>query len=208
MLGKFFNQSKIALPKVALCTALIVGLTACGGSSGGGGISTVFLPDGTSLPAPEFNPVVPTQADLQGSFTSGCVFDPLSGSSEGSFTETITVEGNTLVGTLLSFTDNDCTVPALPAEFVTEESFVLPGGSVTTSLGEAAFIDVTLESLTEDGELTSEFLALTEPDVTFTIFLITTDGLWFSGETFGINDGSSPALRPATLDTDFAFTRL
>ena len=205
-MGKFFNQSKIALPKVTLFAVLIVGLTACGGGSGG--IDTVFLPDGTSVPAPEFNSVAPLQSDLQGSFTSGCVFDPLPGSAQGSFTETVAIEGNTLIGTLLSFSDDNCSVPALPAEFITEESLVLPGGSVTTSFGEAAFIDVTLESFTIDGELAPEFLALTEPDVTFTIFLITNDGLWFTGETFGINDGSSPERRPTTLDFGFALTRL
>ena len=72
---------------------------------------------------------------------------------------------------------------------------------MATSEGEADFVDLTFESGTIDGAPAPASLVEAE---TFDIVVLSTDGSrLFSGDTDGELDGSSPALRPNTLDPDF-----
>ena len=107
-----------------------------------------------------------------------------------------------------SYTDSGCTTAANPAEFVASYKLVFPGGTTTTSLGDATHVNVTLESARVDGQAVSdtfsELLGLGETQ--YDLLLIENNRL-YAGDTDGELDGTSEASRPDTLDTRVVYSR-
>ena len=178
--------------RVVLAAAICCGLTACGSDSD----STIdsFLADDGLTAAPQ-------ATGFDGTWESNCAQElPFAGSE---FQQaTLVADGNTYTTTIRSFLDSDCSVASEPAVTTTEFSSQLPGGSVTTSLGEASFIDNTLTGLDIDG-----FDAFTLSQQTgvnpvqYNIFLVGSDGRLYFGEP-----GFELDERPTELKTDVFFT--
>ena len=135
------------------------------------------------------------QEMLQGNWTTGCFLSAGAGNSQSSEI-TFSVEGNSSVFEERSYTDLNCTVPAVSpvtgddlVERI-EDTLVFPGGTVATSLGVAPFIDFINASSSR-----------------FSIFTINqevqNDRLFFGA---GISD--TPENRPLTLDEFFYYERV
>ena len=139
---------------------------------------------------------------FDGTWESNCAQElPFAGSE---FQQaTLVAEGNTSTSTIRSFLDSDCSVPSNPAVAISEFSSQFPGGSVTTPLGEASFIDDRLVGFVIDGFDAFELGQQTGVDpVQYNIFLVGTDGRLYFGEPgFTLED------RPTELKTDVFFTR-
>ena len=155
----------------------------------------------TSAPAPDVDPVPQIAREIDGSWTTGC-FPFEGGGDSQSRVLTLVIEGDTSVFTAFSYSDLNCSVPATPIDGViaTEssntDSLEFPDQTVSTSLGEASFINFTTESFTNDG--------VTEPGsgTVFSIFIIDDDRLFF-----GAGASTTPENRPLTLDLFFFYTR-
>lgn len=155
----------------------------------------------TSAPAPDVDPVPQIAREMDGSWTTGC-FPFEGGGDSQSRVLTLVIEGDTSVFTAFSYSDLNCSVPATPIDGViaTEssntDSLEFPDQTVSTSLGEASFINFTTESFTNDG--------VTEPGsgTVFSIFIIDDDRLFF-----GAGASTTPENRPLTLDLFFFYTR-
>ena len=136
--------------------------------------------------------VHPAVVLLEGNWTTGCFQFSGESNSQSSFL-TLSIAGNTSVFEGRSFTDLDCTVPAVSPdtgdELVdrAEDTLEFPGETVPTSLGESPFINFTNGSFTR-----------------FSIFTITPDDRLF----FGATSSSSEDNRPLTLDEFFYYERL
>ena len=201
---KLINRHSVAAAVVCLA------LSACGSSdddssvsdsapSNGDGTGTGDA-GGTSSPAPGATPG-PLMSAFDGIWESNCAQElPIPGSE---FQQaTLVADGDAYTTTIRSFSDSDCSVPAVPSVVVSDFSIQLPGGSVPTPFGDATFIDVMLEGLTIDG---FDSFALSQqigiPSAQFDIFVIGSDGLLY----FGV-----PALsaenRPTEVNTDVIFT--
>lgn len=145
---------------------------------------------------------------LDGTWVQACLADdPDDAESEYSTGQSV-FNGNMVTVTEMTYTDSGCTIAADPAVIVIESSFVFPGGTTTTALGDATHIDVTIESVTLDGEpLSDEFSDLIGlNDIEYDLVLIDNDMLYV-GDTDGDLDGSTEALRPNALDTRLVMTR-
>ena len=169
----------------------------------------------TSMLAPGSPIPTPTSSVLEGSWTTGCVLEDENFPEDGYTIFNLTIEGDTLDAVEFGFTDSACSIPTIDSATI-EISFSLefPDGSVTTSLGEASFIDLTPESVTIDGEqLTPAQQAALEElglfDTVFDIFLIDSEGRLYFGDTDVEGQNATTAeMRPQTLDTFGAFIRL
>ena len=178
-----------------------------GGEIGNGGGSENTDSSGeTSSPAPGADQAPPIVSALEGTWSSGC-FPFQGGGNEQSRLLTLAVEGSTSVSTMFSYSDLNCSVPVIPSiengvaiESSMVDSVEFPEQTVTTSLGEASFINFTTVSMTVDG--VTEILG---SSTRFTIFLITDDGQLFFGAGGASN---SPESRPQTLDLFFPLIRL
>ena len=200
---KLINRHSVTAAVVCLA------LSACGSSdddssvsdsapSNGDGTGTGDA-GGTSSPAP--GAPGPLMSAFDGTWESNCAQElPIPGSE---FQQaTLVADGDAYTTTIRSFSDSDCSVPAVPSVVVSDFSIQLPGGSVPTPFGDATFIDVMLEGLTIDG---FDSFALSQqigiPSAQFDIFVIGSDGLLY----FGV-----PALsaenRPTEVNTDVIFT--
>ena len=201
-------SSYAKLPSLVL--ACSIGLIGCGGGGGGGGDNETS-DDADNNPVTTSTPVdggVNTDDDtgtdpsgmLEGTWLSDCDFD------ENSL---LTISGNVAVFTQQFFLQENCV--ELDTEFALDVdtlSLEFPAGSVTTNLGTAFFIDLTLESFTVDGELITPESGDDDFSTEFDIFLISNDGrLFFGDDNF---DGAleSPENRPAEIDDTRGFTRL
>ena len=217
-MGKLLREFNLLV-----CLLLGVGLTACGGSdSGSGAADSGEVSDGavveggssentdsaddTISPTPGVDQVAPIVSALEGTWTSGCFLFEGNG-NEQSRLLTLAVEGSTSVSTMFSYSDLNCSVPVIPSiengvaiESSMVNSVEFPEQTVTTSLGEASFINFTTVSMTVDG--VTEILG---SSTRFTIFLITDDGQLFFGAGGASN---SPESRPQTLDLFFPLIRL
>ena len=174
--------------------------------SSAGGSENTDSSGGTSSPAPGADQAPPIVSALEGTWSSGC-FPFQGGGNEQSRLLTLAVEGSTSVSTMFSYSDLNCSVPVIPSiengvaiESSMVNSVEFPEQTVTTSLGEASFINFTTVSMTVDG--VTEILG---SSTRFTIFLITDDGQLFFGAGGASN---SPESRPQTLDLFFPLIRL
>jgi len=151
---------------------------------------------------PVVNPAPPVTREIEGSWTTGC-FPFEGGGDSQSRVLTLVIEGETSVFTTFSYSDLNCSVPVTPisgviaTESSNTDSLEFPEETVTTSLGEASFINFTTESFTTDG------VTVSGGGTVFTIFIIDDEDRLF----FGAGSGNSPETRPATLDLFFFYTR-
>ena len=159
-----------------------------------------LMPEPDSTP----DPVASVTSGLVGDWTTGCfAFDGVF--STQSELLTLSFDDNTEVFNSASFSDLNCTVPTISPETgavvasTTVNSLEFPGESVTTSLGDASFINFTTESTTVDGvPVSEEFLGQRR----FSIYSVSEDGRLFFGRS-----GNTPESRPTTLDVFFFFVR-
>jgi len=102
------------------------------------------------------------------------------------------------------YTDDECTQPNSPAEGMVEFSLVYPGGTQETQQGKADFVDVTVQSVTVDGQRITDDdsieLADDVFDTQYHIRLVDGDLLYLSGEGEGEFDGTTEERRFNTLD--------
>lgn len=197
-------SSLINTVRVSLCAVASAGLVACGGGSSSGIIPDgISAPDGIGVPDLAENPL----SALEGTWIRSCSLIDPDDAESGYGIETTVVTGSIATSTLFAFSDNLCATALTPFEFLTVESLEFPPGSVTTSMGEASFIDSTIEEFTADGEPVTDLSEFGLLENTFNIFLITDDELVFSGD-LDEAAGDSPETRPTTLDPDTFFIRL
>lgn len=179
--------------RVAICVVFISAIFAVGCSSSGGSSSSASSGG------------VGANTAANGTWFRPCTIDDANVNlSDGVYeVTTLVFNGNNLTATILSYSDEDCAVPAVPHEFVLTQTIAYPGGSVETPLGDAQFIDITATGATLDGVPPPiNVFPLTE----YEIILVSDSTMYFG---FGENDdvGETPATRPTMLDTEFTFTR-
>ncbi len=130
----------------------------------------------------------------EGSYNIVCVsFDP--GQWE---TEELTVTGPT--GTLVAtaFSDDQCTNQIFTQTITADLSY--PGGTQSTELGDADFVDITFTSLVIDG-VEEDLSDVPESDLMeFDILLLDGINLYF-GDNTEEADGSTAENRPTTLES-------
>ena len=135
---------------------------------------------------------VMTLDGLDGSWEQGCLANP----DDATFSSaTLLASDNTITVTESVFTDNACSIAAVPAIIETESSLIFDGTTTTTALGDASNVELTVETRTIDdvsdtGDINS---------ITYDMMLIINDTLYFGDKT-GDNDGSTDELQPTTLD--------
>lgn len=183
--------------RVSVCVFMATLLIACGGSSGGVVVANSGISPGAG----------PAANALQGNWTTGCfAFDRTANTQSAVLT--LSINGTSSVYTAFSYSDLNCSVPAISPETgaVIENGntdfLEFPAQTVMTSLGEASFINFTTESVTVDSmPLSPEDF---QPITLFSIFLVTDDGRLF----FGNGSSTSEETRPLTLDVFFNYIRL
>ena len=135
---------------------------------------------------------VMTLDGLDGSWEQGCLANP----DDATFSSaTLLASDNTITVTESVFTDNACSIAAVPAIIETVSSLIFDGTTTTTALGDASNVELTVETRTIDdvsdtGDINS---------ITYDMMLIINDTLYFGNKT-GDNDGSTDELQPTTLD--------
>ncbi len=194
--------------RIPVCLMLAAGLVACGGNSGG---SVVLAGSETSCdsdaPAETVISVPATASALEGDWTTGCFpFDRTANTQSALLT--LSISGTSSVYTAYSYSDFNCSVPAISPDTGAvivngnEDFLEFPEESVSTSLGEASFINFTTVSITVDSmPVPSEFV---EPTTLYSIYRITDDGRLY----FGNGASTSLEARPLTLDVFFYYIRL
>ena len=194
---------KLFTGRIVLAASVCCGLAACGSSdSDSTAIDSAIFADDGSTGSPEPDETLASAAiGFDGTWESNCAQElPFAGAE---FQQaTLVADGNEYSTTIRAFLDSDCSVPSDPA--VTTSVFLsqFPGGSVTTPLGEASFIDNTLVGLDIDGFDAFEFGQQTGViPVQYNIFLLGSDGRLYFGEP-----GFSLDARPVELKTDVFFT--
>ncbi len=211
---------------ISTLTAAALTLSACGSddkdstmgdttdqpSTGGdtgmptGGNETSMPANGGTTP-----PVTSSDSALNGTWIRSCGVSDEDDLSEGYEIINLTFNGDTGTSTVYSYSDASCSTPTTqgPQVIALEVSFVFPDGSVTTSLGDAKYIDVTTEGATADGVQVPNATGFTE--TLYDIYLVTNDGKLYFGNDNELDDsanGDSPETRPQTLETTFFFTRM
>jgi len=170
--------------------------------------------DETSMPADGVDPNNEINAELQGTWVSGCVAE-LPGELTSYLSVIHVIEDDTLTYDNKFFTDSDCSVP--DTEDYREQgtySLSFPEGTVETDRGTASFMDRTLESFTNnDMQPTPEMIQLADEvgvfDVEYDIYIITPEEeLYFGYQgTSDEADGSSPEKRYQELYSSYSLTR-
>lgn len=181
---------KIKTPAIVLATAIIA---ACSSSSDSD------ISDQTSTPTPGNSPDDTDQssARFNGNYATVCAaFDDgfIWEISEVSIQDGIANIRNT------EYDDSECTQPADVIELTA--SFALPGGNTNTALGDADFLDITLETTSLNG--------VDEPienDRIFSLILLDGNNLYLGLETDDPN-GESADTRYDQIDQTRAYVRL
>jgi len=117
----------------------------------------------------------------------------------------ITLGGTSGTTRAYFYTDASCTQPDISAETMIEYSVVYPGGTHETPLGIADFINVTIESVSVDGQPLSEeelesFDAAGGFDTGYNIYMVNEDLLYLNGESGEEFDGTTEERRTNTLN--------
>ena len=155
----------------------MVFLAGCGGSSSGSSTS-----DGTSFSSE------PTE--LEGSWRKPCSpADPLDPDTHYDII-TLTFIGNEFFSDIENYEDSGCTLPLAIAPNPTASGTFILGDLITASDGtQAREIDTHIDTYNGAPFIIDDYV----------IYRIETDILYLADES-GIRDGSTPALRPQTLD--------
>lgn len=141
--------------------------------------------------------------EYDGNWITACIADGLG----ESFITMLAISGSAVTSTGLEYSDEDCTVPAIPAEVIIDITLVYPGTTTTTTLGEARHVDATGNSILFDGAAPpAAVIAEVENNTDFGLFLLA-DGKLYSGADSEDLDGSTAAKRPIALDTTEFFVR-
>ncbi|MBX2839817.1 MAG: hypothetical protein KTR35_23370 [Gammaproteobacteria bacterium] len=178
---------------------VVIGLVGCDSSDDDSSGDT-SMPDGSD------EEIASAPATLLGEWRLDCVLsDPEEPDVEYA-TQTLTFTDNLSTSEVQYFSDSGCS--NLIETVLVESSVVYPEGTAATGLGNASFIDTTLESVLFDGEPLPE----EEPNfvnigqTTYSIFLVVDNLLYLGdidlnddGNGIGLN-GSTPELRPTSLD--------
>ena len=155
---------------------------------------------------PDPQPPQPMAGALDGDWTTGCFLFDGEGNTQSSLL-TLSISGTSSTFTAFSYSDLDCSVPAISETGAVilngnEDTLVFPDETVTTTLGEASFINFTTQSSIVDSmPVPPEFF---EPITLYSIYTITNDGRLF----FGSSSSTTPANRPTTLDVFFYYSRM
>lgn len=205
-----YNYKRLAVAGI-FAFGLAAGLAACGSdddddSSGtdSSGADTDLSdtganPAGTSSPAPGTTPAELVSA-FDGTWVSNCTQElSVTGFSEYQRI-TLVADADLLTRTVNSYTDTDCSVAAVPAVAISENSMQFPEGEVTTTQGPAAFVDITQESIEVDGFDASALQQTIGFDVEYNIYVVGVDGRLY----FGV-PALSAETRPDVLNTDVYF---
>jgi len=212
------TATKLFLTVATLASLTI--LSGCGGSdndsnngntgnsaaTGNGGSNETSMPDGSTTGNTSAG-----NAALNGAWSTGCRLNESSDESEYIIEAGIIFEDMlTIIETYYS--DSDCSVAEPPDREASTYSLDFPSGSITTSLGTASFINITLEEVTlNDEPLSAAELGITNQldgfDTLYRIFIITPEGRLHFGDDSDNNDGSTPERRQRTFDPDYYFVR-
>lgn len=174
----------------------LVALTLCACNSG----QSVNDADSTSTVLEDEVIEVITRYD--GSFQTFCsvsVFAPL---SETAVTVT-TIDGDVGSVTIYNYLDERCTLPAEPSQTVMELSYTYPGETIETRRGIADFVNVSVESVTLDGQAPSllEQQQLASSSVLGTRYdiILLQDSALYTGQSTDELNGASAETRPTAL---------
>lgn len=119
-----------------------------------------------------------------------------------------TIDGDSGVIITYNYVDNGCTLPANPSQTVMDVSIAYPGGTIETNRGVADFVDITIESVTLDGQAPSliqqQQLASTNLLQNRFDIIVLQDSALYTGETTEELTGSSAETRPVTLSSQLS----
>lgn len=178
-------------------------LAACGS----GQSTSLSVPDtGASL---EDEPTT-ALTKYDGSYQTFCgvsVFAPISNTS----VTVTTIDGEQGRITTYNYVDKGCTVPAVPAQTIMDVSLSYPGGTLESSRGEADFIDITIDSITLDGEapnlVQQQMLAASSVLGTRYDIIVLQDSALYTGVSDETMNAKTPETRPVSLSTQPAIAQ-
>lgn len=173
----------ILIRHVLALSITLSGLASCSSDGDGGSTST------TSTTTPTTGAPL-TLAALNGNWSTGCV---AATPSPGSFTINTTITNGSISATGTIYSDNACTMI----------SMVPTPATSTFTLGSVVTIDGSVAGLTTATQIDITDTTAGSPDfgtIEYDIIAISSGQQLFTGNTDGVNDASTPALRPIQLD--------
>ncbi len=182
-----------ALRAWLVSTVLLAGCTGDNDNFDAAELGNDLLETGTDL-----DDILDANSQFNGNFLRGCSLadDPANGFEINE----VAIQGDSFVTTVSQFADAQCTL--LNGVFVFDSTLVFPGDTVDTPLGVADFIDITVDSLTLNGES-----VIDNSFEDFDLILLDGNNLLF-GDDSGEFDGETRETRPVEIDEDFVLMRV
>lgn len=188
--------------KLTLLPVITLVLAACGSGQSSSGIDGST--PGSTLSEDELTLALTKYDGAYQTFCGVSAFAPLSNTA----VTVTTIDGDAGTITTYNYLDKGCTLPANPSQTVMEVSITYPGGTVETNRGVADFVDITVESITLDGQaptliqqqqLASSSLLGSRFDI-----MLLQDSALYTGENTDELTGSSAETRPVTLSSELS----
>lgn len=185
--------------KLTLLPLIAFVLAACSS-----GQSSSVSTDNSALLEDELAVVVTKYDGAYQTFCAVSVFAPLSNSA----VTVTTIDGGTGSITIYNYLDKGCTLPAEPSQTIMEVSLVYPGDTIETDRGLADFVDITVESVTLDGQapsliqqqqLASSSILGTRYDI-----IALQDSALYTGESTEALTGTTAETRATTLSSQLS----
>lgn len=182
--------------KLMLLPLIAFVLAACGS-----GQSNSVSTDSSALLEDEIAIVVTKYDGAYQTFCGVSVFAPISNTA----VTVTTIDGDTGSINIYNYLDTGCTLPAIPSQTIMEVSFAYPGGTIETDRGQADFVDITVESVTLDGQapsliqqqqLASSSILGTRYDI-----IVLQDSALYTGESTEALTGTTAQTRVTTLSS-------
>jgi hypothetical protein len=158
----------------------------------------------SSLPSAFEDGMADVVTKYDGAYQTFCgvsVFAPISNTA----VTVTTIDGAAGSITIYNYLDKGCTLPADPNQTIMEVSFAYPGGTIETNRGVAGFVDITVESVTLDGQspslLQQQQLASSSILGTRYDIIVLQDSALYTGESTGALTGITAETRPTTLSS-------
>jgi hypothetical protein len=182
--------------KLTLLPLATLALVACGSNQSDSGLDT-----SSNLLADEAATVVSKYDGAYQTFCGVSVFAPISNTA----VTVTTIDGAEGSITIYNYLDRGCTLPADPSQTVMAVSFAYPGDTIDTNRGVADFVDITVESVTLDGQapslLQQQQLASSSILGTRYDIVVLQDSALYTGENTETLSGTTSATRATTLSS-------
>jgi hypothetical protein len=188
---------EFTVTKLSLLPLMVLALSACGSGQSGKGLDTsssTVLEDEVAQVITKYNGTYQT-------FCGTSQFAPLSNTS----VTVTTIDGDSGSITIYNYLDKGCTLPAVPNQTIMELSLSYPGDTIETNQGVADFVDITVESVSLDGQLPNLFqqqqLATASVLGTRYDIILLQDSAMYTGENTETLSGRNAESRPVMLSS-------